>query len=263
MGIEHIARVNPKYFAAIELFMAKCDVRYYLNGIYIEPHREKGVVIVATNGRTLAAFHDPDGWAEKAIIVGGISKQLISACCTKGTNRIGGSHSLFIGIDFAVVTSQEGTPESAFDAHNLYAGRIELVDAKYPDWKRVVEGASKSGADRGAGAINPDYLALLSKVLYRLNRTKYGCVRAYGSAAFDKDERGSTSTVFRLDGADIADRFVALLMPIRDSLPLDKPLPDAFAPIPLPAPKAKPRLRHTASGWVDASTLQAPEVANV
>lgn len=79
-----IARVNPKYFAAINLFAAENDVRYYLCGVYIEPHPEKGAVIVATNGHIIGIIHDPEGFCAKPIIVGDITKPLISACRSKG-----------------------------------------------------------------------------------------------------------------------------------------------------------------------------------
>lgn len=69
MSQKYIAKVNPKFFHAISLFASKSDVRYYLEGVFIESNPKGGVNIVATNGHVMAVMHDPEGFAHKQIIV--------------------------------------------------------------------------------------------------------------------------------------------------------------------------------------------------
>ncbi|HEN8721178.1 TPA: hypothetical protein U8215_000825 [Pseudomonas aeruginosa] len=67
--MELLARAKAHYLAAVSLFMAHNDVRYYLNGISIEPASQGGVLLIATNGHHIGVMHDPDGWAGNKIII--------------------------------------------------------------------------------------------------------------------------------------------------------------------------------------------------
>ncbi|MGU5132845.1 hypothetical protein [Pseudomonas aeruginosa] len=67
--MELLARAKAHYLAAVSLFMAHNDVRYYLNGISIEPASQGGVLLIATNGHHIGVMHDPDGWASSKIII--------------------------------------------------------------------------------------------------------------------------------------------------------------------------------------------------
>ncbi|HFX3038679.1 TPA: hypothetical protein ACRNK2_004981 [Pseudomonas aeruginosa] len=67
--MELIAGAKAHYLAAVSLFMAHNDVRYYLNGISIEPASQGGVLLIATNGHHIGVMHDPDGWASNKIII--------------------------------------------------------------------------------------------------------------------------------------------------------------------------------------------------
>ncbi|HCK4895383.1 TPA: hypothetical protein N0H42_000458 [Pseudomonas aeruginosa] len=57
--MELLARAKAHYLAAVSLFMAHNDVRYYLNGISIEPASQGGVLLIATNGHHIGVMHDP------------------------------------------------------------------------------------------------------------------------------------------------------------------------------------------------------------
>jgi len=52
-------KFNVYYAGLASLFSSKDDVRFYLNGIYIEPcENDEGAYIVATDGHRLVAYHD-------------------------------------------------------------------------------------------------------------------------------------------------------------------------------------------------------------
>ena len=48
---------------------ARGDIRYYLDGILVEPHKDKGVYLVATNGRCMIVAYDETGTATCPMII--------------------------------------------------------------------------------------------------------------------------------------------------------------------------------------------------
>src|SRR5690554_6753006 len=160
---DYIAKVNPRYFAAVR------DVRVYLNGISIEPHPAGGAIIVGSNGATLAAIHDPEGYVREPIIVGGITRSLLSACKVKGNPlTFTRPQQLLIGKTCAVVTGHtDREPEpDPFDPLTLHAERIDLIDASYPNWRRIMPVDRKDELCRFP-VLNANYLARLSDA-YRI-----------------------------------------------------------------------------------------------
>lgn len=241
--MEFLARVNARYFAGIQLFAAQQDVRYYLNGVSIEPHPEKGAVIVATDGYRLAAIHDPDGMCKEPIIVGEITKGLISACKAKGSlPRMTIPGHLWISRNGALLTNSfagEQPPVDSFDATVLHASKITLVDGKFPDWRKVIR---QRVVARGEPmpSVNAEYIAAVSEACRIMSPTarKRPIIRLTGT--------GSTGVVIaRSHDFDLAERFVAAIMPCRAEDP--KTLLPTWM-----APKAKPRLKYRGSELVTA-----------
>jgi DNA polymerase-3 subunit beta len=223
--MQPIARVNPKYFAAMNVFAAVQDVRYYLNGIFIEPHPEKGVVIVATDGHTLGLIHDPDGWVAAPIIVGHISKGLISACSVKGSaRRLNAPALLYITQHGAVVDTDEVARDdiNPFSPSTTHMSKIDIIDGKYPDYRRVID--LKREAGTAFPCVNTHYLARLdavAKLLIPTNRTGWGVELLSTGRA--------TSVLARFNACDLEHRFLALLMPMQNEAPKTL-LPDWLMP---------------------------------
>ncbi|GEM_PF-1349106 len=246
--MNYLARVNPKYFAAIELYAAKNDVRYYLNGVRIEPHPQLGAVIVATNGHRLAAIHDPDGWCEEPIIVGDIPRSLVAACKAKGNElTFTAPKQLWVSKTSAVVMGCDDTepPQDPFNPMALHATRITLIDAKYPDWRRVAP-TKRANTPGRFPSMNPKYLAELHEAASILvpNHKKWG-----GAVRLEAQDEHS-SIIARIPHFELLERFFALIMPLRD-MEFPRTIVPAFAMAPEPAQKAKPRVRHTPEGWVE------------
>lgn len=260
--MEYIARINPVYFAAMHCFAATSDPRHYLNGISIEPHPESGVVIMATDGHHMGAIHDPDGWVAERIVVGDVSRQLIDACKSKlprrgkPAKRKGEKHDIPVIPPQRLWISGTGAlldwngagskpPASPFDAQVIYADRISLIDSKPVKWRQVLP--TKREAPTEMPLVN---LSLLASV--------YEAAKVLGHGA-------DYSAACRLDVADgkivaqlihstLRDRFVAIVMPMRDG-PRGELLPKAFMP------KQKPRLQFSSDGsLIDgaAMNVQAP-----
>lgn len=223
--MQPIARVNPKYFAAVNLFAAVRDVRYYLEGVFIEPHPVKGVILVATDGHTLGLLHDPDGWVAAPIIVGDITKQLISACSVLGNEaRMTVPKLLYISQGGAVVSADHEVKEliNPFAPQSLHMSKIQLIDAKFPDYRRVIDMKREVGA--AFPCVNSSYLSRLDKVARLLiPGNKYGWGVEMTSSG------RATSVLARFTQCDLEHRFLGLLMPMHSDAPKTL-LPDWLMP---------------------------------
>lgn len=204
-----VAKVNRKYFAAINLFSAVKDIRYYLNSVYIETHPEGGAILVATDGHRMGIIHDPDGYTEKPIIVGEISKQLISACKKKSLIDL----DLFVGERGCVVgpSIEKGEEMDPFGQMVSHMSRIQLIDAKYPDWRKVLP--KKEGREQRFPALNPKYLAALHEAAEILVPGKRGSALELFSSGRD------TGVVARINSFEIDQRFVGIIMPTHTDSP--------------------------------------------
>lgn len=61
---------DAKGLPPVAFFKAVNDIRYYLNGIYVQPHpTAPGVVVMATDGHRAAMFYDPNGKASRPAIL--------------------------------------------------------------------------------------------------------------------------------------------------------------------------------------------------
>lgn len=134
--------VSARLLRAAMTFAAKNDVRYYLNGVFVEPSPDgHGVRLVATDGHRLAVLFDADGSADAPAI---IERHKLPTLPRKG-----------------------GETLATFDGERAtYPGGTSLpvsyVDGRFPDWQAVVpDVAQLTGAP---GTFNTEYLADLVAV---------------------------------------------------------------------------------------------------
>ena len=72
-------RLTAKLLPIILPFMAKDDLRYYLNAINVRPHKDGGALICATNGQALGAIYDRNAVCEHEVILR-FDRELREAC---------------------------------------------------------------------------------------------------------------------------------------------------------------------------------------
>lgn len=138
-----IARVTAVAIKMVFPFMAKQDIRYYLNGVNIRPLEDGSVMVVATDGHRYVVVRDPHGYAEKEIIVT-IDKDALK----HATNA---KHTLDVMSNGAAQISGE-VAQPLF----IQPGNSLIADAKFPRIERI---ASTVGYKEGiSGAVNPRYL---------------------------------------------------------------------------------------------------------
>jgi len=138
-----ICRITAVAVKMVFPFVAKQDIRYYLNGINIRPLEDGSVMVVATDGHRYVVVRDPNGFAEREVIVN-IDKDALK----HATNA---KHTLDVMSNGSAILSGEVAQPLFIQPGNA------LVEADFPRIERV---ASVIGYKEGiSGAINPQYLA--------------------------------------------------------------------------------------------------------
>lgn len=138
-----IARINAVCLKTVHPFIAQQDIRFYLNGINIRPLDDGSVMVVATNGHRYVVVRDPNGYAERELIVHIGKDALKHAGNAKHTLDVMSNGS-------AMISGQVAEPLF------IQPGNA-IIDADFPRIERV---ASMTGYKEGiSGSVNPSYLA--------------------------------------------------------------------------------------------------------
>jgi hypothetical protein len=148
-------KFNRKYVPLVAPFVARADIRYYLNGIHVEAAKERpGVYVVGCDGHRLTIAYDREG-----MISGddgkGVTMRMPHAFVTACKAR--GSASYVIAQDKRISVGQDF--DQAHEASETYvmAGN-PWIEGKYPDIHRVLP----SWIDLKPGfcsQVDPRYLA--------------------------------------------------------------------------------------------------------
>lgn len=111
---------------AVLLHAAAKDVRFYLNGVFVESSVEHGVILVGTDGNTLFAgkLPDPDIAPLCSLIIPrDVVKQAL----------VGTSATSLLQLDCGGENERPRLGAVTFDP----------IDGRFPDWRRVVTGTSE------------------------------------------------------------------------------------------------------------------------
>ncbi|MBF8177840.1 hypothetical protein [Herminiimonas contaminans] len=137
-----IVRISAVAVKLVHPFAAQNDIRFYLNGINVRPLDDGSVMIVATNGHRYIVVRDPNGYAEKEIIVS-ISKDAL-----KHTSSA--KHTLDVMSNGNAMISGDVAQPLFIQPGN------SIIEGDFPRIERV---ASTVGYREGiSGAVNPRYL---------------------------------------------------------------------------------------------------------
>lgn len=121
-------KFNAHLLAAVTPCICTEQTRYYLTGIYFEPHPNGGAYALATDGTALACAFDPEGEApEDGVILYGfkeLAKDLKPA-------RNDQSERVFTWADNVAKVSIGDSPPLA------YKPMVE-IDGTFPDWRRII-----------------------------------------------------------------------------------------------------------------------------
>lgn len=180
----------------VSKFVSKEQTRYYLGGVQFEPHPDGGIIMIATDGRRLAAMHDAKGFIK------GAASAIIP---------VDGHLNIALGRPKAVEFHQRGHVSYVVQVGNiddsieeigachLYTAYNKPVDGTFPDWRRVVPKETTLGSIKSI-CFNQRYVQDFVKIL-----GKGGC----GVEAFFTDE--NSPTLFRCSKYP---EFLGVLMPM-------------------------------------------------
>lgn len=137
-----IARVSALAIKIVFPFIAKEDIRYYLNGANIRPLEGGGVMIIATDGHRYVVVRDIDGYCERELIVSVVKDGLKHASSAKHTFDI-------LSNGRAMIADEVAQPL-------FIQPGLSVIDGSFPRLENV---ASAIGYTEGiSGAFNPSYL---------------------------------------------------------------------------------------------------------
>jgi hypothetical protein len=161
---------NNIYIEMLYEFMAKNDIRYFLNGFHVKPHSAAGVILTASDGHRLVTIHDKDGFSDGEYIFP-ISKGLLTAAKKKMLSRGLPNQNVTIINGKALVTamSHESFPvdEDILNSGVLatYIEFISQIDGRYPDVGRIFNQLGEPKPISNIG-LNPHYLSALNKIVH-------------------------------------------------------------------------------------------------
>lgn len=136
--------VDANLFRIAAFSVSTDETRYHLQGVYIEPHPVKGVILTATSGHTLTTVHDESGTmgGSDPVIVKLPSKVLGECKAKKKSKRLSTEPRLLVdpAAELAMVT---------VDDHEIARAYRVIVDGTFPDWRHVHPRAAseKAGAN--------------------------------------------------------------------------------------------------------------------
>ena len=191
--------IKASIMAAVSQFKANQDIRYYLEGVYVDPV-EDGVVIVATNGHMLCAWRDTTGKAERPAILR-IGNQLKAACG-------GGFGKRLTIIDGRLTVLDKDGMELFVQSREKNSKDSWEVQGKFPGWRDAIPEAKADEPNPSLEPVNPLYLQDFQKAL-KTGRDGVGH-KAVG-ISLSQPIKGRALIV---TAAEVPD-FIAAVMPMR------------------------------------------------
>lgn len=146
------AIIGARYLPLLGEFRAKDDVRWYLEGIYIEPHEVSGAYLVATDGHRLLAIHDETAEVDAPMLVNPVQLLIAQA---KG----------------AVLADFDGRCCDLQDEEEQFILRAPapLIEAHYPDWRSVVPVVE---GEPQVGTLSQDLIVSIGKAPWKKGSAK-------------------------------------------------------------------------------------------
>lgn len=221
--------LKARLVAAIAQFKASTDIRYYLNGVYVEPHPEGGVILVATNGHSLGIWHDASGEVGRPIIIN-VTKPLLAACA--GGKEIDNRRLVDKNGRLTVVDKTNAEIYIQGEHGKKFGAEQYEIEGNFPDWRKVVP-AIEPGRTQLFNVFQPQYLRQASEAV------RTACGHDNWGAALTLRQPAPDKGIIVQSSNPEATGFIAVIMPMRDERELSVPA-WAAAKLPETPPQAMP-----------------------
>jgi hypothetical protein len=205
--------IKARLVAAIAQFKASNDIRYYLKGVYVEPHPEGGAIIVATQGHAMGIWHDTSGEVERPIILS-VGKALLAACSSG--NEFEKRRLVDKNGRLTVVDNTGAEIYIQGEIGKKVGAEQYEVEGKFPDWRRVVP-EIEPGKTQLYNVLQPQYLRLASEA----TRIAFGGDK-FGNSLTLRQPAVNRAILVQSSHRD-AGGFVGVIMPMRDEVDLSLP----------------------------------------
>lgn len=184
-------RFNANLYRLATVCQSNEETRYYLQGVNVEPHAVKGVILTATNGHALLCVHDETGFADETAIIT-LSPAALKECKPgRGERR---DVVVSTGAEFATVNITEYAVEEGSETwtdKTIATSHECRIDGTFPDYRRVIPQTVMILEDGAMPAcFDGNRLAALSKVCVefekhfdRLDRDAQGVTRVLCTAS--------------------------------------------------------------------------------
>lgn len=155
--------IKAEYAALIEPFESTDDTRYYLQGFYVEPCAQGGVLIVASNGHVLGIFHDESGRIDgPPVIVGTLDKAIRKASSPKARREyqhVSSERRLMIDGKTARIVERDASVDPPAEI-SILGAQAGYVDGTFSDWRLCIKSTAWGGSPPKPAAFN---VALLKR----------------------------------------------------------------------------------------------------
>jgi len=209
-------RFNANLFRIAFTCASQEETRYYLRGVFVEPHHQGGVTLTATDGHRLICVRDEAGFADESAIIN-LGDALKQCKPKRGERRDVVLYSNSNDAQIMLTTVDE---KGALVDTPIAAAYAVKIDGTYPDYRRVV---SMEFNNNGAPCFDGKYITAFAEIACDLTSIKGSKVRRSTSPirVLPSVDMPETSPVLILfPGSDF---IFGILMPIRASDDLSVP----------------------------------------
>jgi DNA polymerase III sliding clamp (beta) subunit (PCNA family) len=159
--------VDARLFIACAKVQSSEEARYYLNGVYVQPHPEKGALLIATDGHRMMVAHDEDG-----------------ECSTPAIVRLPKDALAFKFKEPHVEPKLSVDSDGIATLATFRSENSVIIDGTYPDWSAVVRPMLENAKKRfygkemlGAASFNGKYLSDFGSIAAFLKNEKTAPIR--------------------------------------------------------------------------------------
>lgn len=201
-------RFNAELFKLASAFQGIKDIRYYLNGVKIEPHPEKGAVAIATDGHMMGVVHDENGICTTPMIIR-CPKALMSAC--KAPSKIEpGTRHLIVVDGRASIHTFDNNMDRIKDGEIFILPNNPEIEGLFPNWRHLVPNCED--LEQGmAATISAPILKRFVDVATTNDRFGHGLI------FWQRKEGDKANTAVLVQFAKKPE-FVGIVMPMRDDI---------------------------------------------